>query len=203
MEGLAAPGGGPKKMNLLTASYEGVNLVTFSGDGKATLMKVGAGDQSNPAASRGSSEIRTGRLKQTPLIATIEPFHGTRVVAYTPPADASGLWRRTVLDEDLRGGHALWAADLDGDGADEIVAGWRDTVPGKTPPGVNIYKADAGGTAWQKHPLDKGGVATEDLACADLNGDGRIDIVAVGRATGNVKIYWNEGSGPAGGARAE
>ena len=199
MDGLAAPGGGPKKLNLLTASYEGVNLATFSGDGKATLMKVGAGDQSNPAASRGSSEIRTGRLKQTPLIATVEPFHGTRVVAYTPPAGASGLWKRTVLDEDLGGGHALWVADLDGDGADEIVAGWRDTVPGKTPPGVNIYKADSAGTAWQKHPLEKGGVATEDLACADLNGDGRTDIVAVGRATRNVKIYWNEGSA----ARAE
>jgi hypothetical protein len=27
-----------------------------------------------------------------------------------------------------------------------------------------------------------------------VNGDGQIDIVAVGRATGNVKVYWNEGS---------
>ncbi len=88
-------------------------------------------------------------------------------------------------------------ADLDGDGADEIIAGWRDTVPGKSPPGINIYKANDGATAWQKHPLERGGVATEDLACADLNGDGRTDIVAVGRATGNVKIYWNEGASAA------
>jgi hypothetical protein len=36
-------------------------------------------------------------------------------------------------------------------------------------------------------------VATEDLAAADLDGDGRVDVVAVGRATHNVRIYWNEG----------
>ena len=36
-----------------------------------------------------------------------------------------------------------------------------------------------------------GGVAVEDLAVGDLNGDGKPDIVAVGRATKNVKIYWN------------
>ena len=45
-----------------------------------------------------------------------------------------------------------------------------------------------------QHDLDLGGVAVEDLAAADLNGDGRIDIVAVGRATHNVRIYWNEGT---------
>ncbi len=41
--------------------------------------------------------------------------------------------------------------------------------------------------------LDNGGVAVEDLAAADLDGDGKTDIVAVGRATGNCRIYWNRG----------
>ena len=27
---------------------------------------------------------------------------------------------------------------------------------------------------------------------ADVTGDGKADVVAVGRATHNVKIYWNE-----------
>ena len=49
-------------------------------------------------------------------------------------------------------------------------------------------------TEWRRQLVDAGGVAVEDLAAADLNGDGRIDIVAVGRATGNVRIYWNEGA---------
>ena len=37
-------------------------------------------------------------------------------------------------------------------------------------------------------------MAVEDLTVADLNGDGRMDIIAVGRATKNLRIYWNEGT---------
>ncbi len=40
--------------------------------------------------------------------------------------------------------------------------------------------------------VDDNTMACEDLRLADLNGDGRIDIVAAGRATKNVVIYWNE-----------
>ena len=35
-------------------------------------------------------------------------------------------------------------------------------------------------------------MATEDLTVADLNEDGKPDIIAVGRATHNVKIYWQQ-----------
>jgi hypothetical protein len=40
--------------------------------------------------------------------------------------------------------------------------------------------------------VDPGGVAVEDLAAADLDGDGDTDILAAGRQTKNVKIYWND-----------
>jgi ubiquinone/menaquinone biosynthesis C-methylase UbiE len=39
-------------------------------------------------------------------------------------------------------------------------------------------------------------MACEDALAADLNGDGRADIVAGGRATHNVKIYWNRATDP-------
>ncbi|MCI0376299.1 MAG: VCBS repeat-containing protein, partial [Gemmataceae bacterium] len=60
--------------------------------------------------------------------------------------------------------------------------------------GVRIYKAtDDKGAKWARHILDAGGVAVEDLTAGDLNGDGRIDLIAVGRQTKNARIYWNEG----------
>jgi hypothetical protein len=129
------------------------------------------------------------------LIATIEPWHGHQVVVYTPPAKAGELWTRQVLDEELKWGHAVWFADLDGDGDEELVIGVRDDLanePGKRC-GVRIFKAtDGTGTKWRRQLLDEGGVAVEDAAAADLDGDGRPEIIAVGRKTGNARIYWNQ-----------
>jgi hypothetical protein len=42
------------------------------------------------------------------------------------------------------------------------------------------------------HMVDDNGMACEDVALADLNADGKLDIIAAGRRTKNVKIYWNE-----------
>ena len=40
--------------------------------------------------------------------------------------------------------------------------------------------------------IDDNQMACEDLKIADLNGDGRPDLIASGRSTKNVIIYWNE-----------
>src|SRR5262249_7476133 len=78
----------------------------------------------------------------------------------------------------------------------ELIIGVRDDKsdkPGERR-GVRLYKAlDDKGTKWARHILDDGGIAVEDLAAADLDGDGRIDIVAVGRRTHNIRSYWNKG----------
>jgi hypothetical protein len=186
-----------KGMDILCASYEGVNLLTHDVSGKWSRRRLGEGNQANPKSNRGSSEIKEGKLKNGGrYLATIEPWHGNQVVVYTPPIDPKGLWERHVLDERLRWGHAVWCADLDGDGDEELIIGVRDNLsskPGERS-GVRIYKAvDEKGRKWARQIIEEGGVAVEDLAAADLNGDGRIDLVAVGRQTHNVRIYWNEG----------
>jgi hypothetical protein len=186
-----------KGMDVLTASYEGVSRLERDADGKWRRLHLGEGNQDNPKINLGSSEIKQGKLKNgKPFLATIEPWHGDQVVVYTQPADPKKLWDRHVLDDKLKWGHAVWCADLDGDGGDELIIGVRDNLSDKSGErcGVRIYKTlDDKGTKWERHLIDEGGVAVEDLAAADLDGDGKIDIVAVGRATHNVRIYWNEG----------
>jgi hypothetical protein len=184
---------GKQGPEILTASYEGVSLLTKDG-AKWAVTPLGEGDQSNPAKNRGSSEIKLGKLKSgTRYIATIEPWHGNQVVVYTQAAGAQ-VWKRQVLDSNLQWGHAVWCSDLDGDSDEELVIGVRDPLPGKAKSGVRVYKAaDEGAQKWDMSDLDPGGVAVEDATVADLNGDGRPDIVAVGRATKNVRIYWNQG----------
>src|SRR5262249_56184244 len=72
------PGGGEgrvrgvrgKVMDVLTASYEGVSLLHRDGE-KWMHRQIGEGDQANPNKSRGSSEIKLGKLNNPhQLIAT-------------------------------------------------------------------------------------------------------------------------------------
>jgi hypothetical protein len=189
------PAAGRKGMDVLTVSYEGVHLLRQE-DGKWGLKHLGSGNQTMPMSNRGASEIKQGKLKgDAPFIATIEPWHGNQVVVYTPPDDPAKLWDRHMIDAQLKWGHAVWCADLDGDGGDELIIGVRDDLAMRAQMrrGVRIYKAeDAKGTRWRRHLVDEGGVAVEDLAAADLDGDGRVDLVAVGRQTHNARIYWNQ-----------
>jgi hypothetical protein len=141
-----------------------------------------------PGVERGIGEIRRGRRGDAPFLATIEPMHGTEVAVYL---EEGGERRRHLLDDGYRDGHALAVGDLLGLGRDQVVAGWR--VPdAEGSVGIRMYiPADRGGREWRTHVIDHGGMATEDLVLADLDGDGRLDIVAAGRATRNLKIYWN------------
>ncbi len=187
------------RMDTITASREGVYWIHSNGKG-FQKTKIGAG-MNEPNAS-GAGEIKLGRLKSgRRFLTTVEPMHGTSLVIYQEPK-TGGLgqeWGRLVLDETLNRGHALWTADLDGDQSDEIIIGHSDEGPGEFKgPGVYVFDCEnADATKWKKHVLDDGGIATEDAIAADLTGDGRIDIVAGGRATHNVKLYINLGPGTA------
>jgi hypothetical protein len=47
------------------------------------------------------------------------------------------------------------------------------------------------GSGWQQALVDDNGMACEDAVTADLDGDKDHDIVAAGRRTKNLKVYWN------------
>jgi len=192
---------GDGRDELLVAAWEGVFVVRRGAGGRWSRERIGTGYQV-AGPSKGASEVRLGRLADgRRYVATVEPWHGHQVVAYTPPVSGSGLWDRRVVDGDASGAHALWCADLDSDGDDELAVARRDAdhdlarLPNAM--GVVAYdpRPDAGrALAFDRHAVDDGGVAAEDLVAADLDGDGRTDLVAGGRETHNVKVYRNRGT---------
>ncbi len=189
-----------KGHDILAASYEGVTLLTRDKNGKRKAIRLGKGNQQNPKGSRGASEVKLGTLKGgRKFIATIEPWHGYQVVVYLENKEDPNSWDRLVLDDKLRWGHAIQCADLDGDGGEELIIGVRDD-PRKNDSfkdrrGIRLYRpANKTATRWTRQVIENGGIAVEDMAAGDLNGDGRIDLIAVGRQTHNMRIYWNEGN---------
>lgn len=179
--------------DLLTASFEGVHLFQSVVTGNSVLWKkrqLGTGQEADPP-KRGSSEIGVGfiNFQEQRYLATIEPWHGDKVVVYVPDMRNGSLWKRQVIDSTFNEGHALVTADLDSNGTDEIVAGYR----GK---GTSMYIyccRDSQGTSWERLPLDEGDMATSGIVTADLNMDGKLDIIAVGTSTNNIKWYENKG----------
>lgn len=149
-----------------------------------------------PVPPMPAGEVRHGSVPQLPnafygAFATIEPMHGnTLALSYS-----TSSWKRIVLTDRLVEGHALAFARLQGwDVPPQIVVGWRGS-PGKegSTTGVAIWTPmDQNAEQWRETVIDPDGMACEDLVLADLDGDGRLDIVASGRATRNVKIYFNE-----------
>jgi len=60
---LPVPAPDRKRMDILTASYDGVRLLAPAADGTWTAHEIGTGNQTNPTGSRGASEIKVGKLK--------------------------------------------------------------------------------------------------------------------------------------------
>lgn len=191
---------GDGQTDLLTGSAEGLYWFRRDAQGALTRTRISAGvEGETPTPQKtGAGEVKVGRLgKNRVYIAAVEPMHGNHAVIYLQDGtntDREGAWERIVLDDTLGRGHAIWPSDLDRDGVDELVLGHSDKGTGEPAgPGVFVYSPDAAGKVWVKHIVDNGEVATEDLISRDLTGDGWPEIVAVGRATRNVRLYINQG----------
>ena len=165
-----------KQEEIITASKEGLYALKRSGNGTWARTLLGEG---------APGEVKLGRVGGRRMLATVEPWHGAGIAIY---AEKPGVWAKTTIESALTEGHALGWADFDGDGSDELAAGWRAAPK----PGVAVYVVDREGALKSKTIVDDGGMATEDLIVGDFNGDKLPDIVASGRSTRNIKIYWNE-----------
>ena len=174
---------GDGRDEILTASFVGIHLYKRQSESRWTRAEIAKGDPA-PWPKCGTSDIAVGHLGRRRFLCSIEPWHGNQVAVYR---EERGNWIRQVIDDSFIDGHAIYAADLNNDGRDEIIAGYRGKGGS-----VYIYTAeDEPGLRWTRHDLDKGGISAASCTVVDLNGDGKPDIACIGSATANLKWYEN------------
>ncbi len=117
-----------------------------------------------------------------------------------PAEDGKLQWEEKLIDKDWSQAHSLHMADLDGDGADELITGKRYYAHngrdpgGEAPPRLYYYKWNAKSQTFTRHTIDQGSVGTGlQIRTADLNGDGRLDIAVAGKS--GTYLLFNEGKG--------
>lgn len=139
-------------------------------------------------------EVRDGKdARGENFVTTIEPKHGSVVACYLR---SEGSWDRIVLDTTLKDGHALGTGDFLGLGYDQVVAGWRAMRPSGEP-GLKLFApTDKSFRKWKEFRLSSKEIAVEDLKVGDLNGDKLPEIIAAGRQTHNLVIFWNKSGKP-------
>ncbi len=180
-----------KAEELLTAGFDGIFLHDAAGKGDEIRWEntqLSSGHKPLPKTA-GASDVAVGKLNKTRMVTSVEPWHGNEVVVYTE--DKSGHWQRRIIYDQLTEGHEVCVGDFNGDGRDDIVAG--DRARGKVASSHVFYAQNDAGTDWHHEELDHLGMSASGCAVADINGDGRADIVQIGGATHNIKWYENLG----------
>ncbi|HYC84336.1 MAG TPA: VCBS repeat-containing protein [Chryseosolibacter sp.] len=162
-----------KAESVLLGGREGIRELYYDGKTWRSVRRL--------ADERGFGEVRASALG----VAGISPMHGNQVVMHSGTG-------KTVLTSEISQGHALAAANVIGDERPEIIVGWREPDRDQKT-GIKIFVVGQApnDVSWKEYWLDENQIACEDLVVADLNADGKPDIVAAGRATHNLKIYWN------------
>jgi Aldos-2-ulose dehydratase, beta-propeller domain/FG-GAP repeat len=188
-----------KRDDLLVAGFNGIVLYTPSGHGdklKFARKVLAKGDAPRDFAgaggmTQGANDVYQIHIKGKRFLAAQEPYHGDEIAVYT---NQGGEWQRNVIFKGFIQGHEMAVGDLNGDGRDDIVAVDVTNRAHPGPASVHIFYAeDDSGAHWRHELLDENMMAGSGVVVADINGDGRPDIVAISGSS--VKYYENLGAG--------
>ena len=190
----------PTANNLATFTYDDGEVCYVVGDSGIMGFRFRNGQWTRNTVdwlARGrtlnDAEIGTISSRNTYAFAAFEP--GEVLTIYSPGITDSVLLYNTIgrriIERGMSGGHGLAMVDFLDLERDQVVAGWGKPNDAGNP-GIKLYVPfnrywEAIDVYW----IDSGDMACDGLQVADMDNDGKLDIIAFGNTTHNLKIYWN------------
>ncbi len=185
--GYAWADGGPLSESVGLGHYLYVKVADLDGSGYPDVV---VGGRAARVAGRARTPEALGGLTWT----GIRWFRNPRSWGGDPRDPAQ--WRTHAIDPAVPSGHGFALADLDGDGLLDLVvnnADW-DTLDGEK--AILLYRNPGSDRIEEPWPVvvlyrSPEFYGKEQVAVADLDGDGRLDIVA--QSENVVHLFWNRG----------
>jgi hypothetical protein len=218
------PAGEFRKHRITPEDYRqghGLGFGDVLGDGRGCFV-VAKGFWSPPADPLAGEwtfheEFDLGRASVPILVADVDgdgvnelivgQGHGYGLDYYKPHAEGgTRTWTKHPIDPFFSQYHEMHWVDIDGDGACELVTGNRYRAHNGHEAGetdvVGLYVFKWNGESFTKQVVDHGRVPSASgtgihMAIADVDGDGRLDIVAPGKE--GLYLFLNRGQETTGG----
>jgi hypothetical protein len=184
---VAADLDGDGRMDAVSASANDFRITWHRNGGGVPIVWT-ATDLSTSA--RGVTSLATCDIDRDGRLDVVSAVHGLKLVTWHRNPASGGVWANFSVATSSTDMSGVACADVDGDGRpDAVSASW-----GENTVAWHRNVLSVGSTlSWETQSISNNAAGATAVACADVDGDGRVDVLSASQSDNRVTWYRNGG----------